>query len=349
MGLSYEQIDDLVNGTLSHFDRPNFGMIATKLTKYIAMQDLFRKGVADFLDVLDSGKDIQDELMVTHKDSARHTEFYEEDTYVLEDNLKKINTPWRFTTENFLYDIREVPINGPASRLVNFLEKKRLNALLSIAVKLERTVFGKPSSSDDAKTPWGIQYWLKPPEVSGALGHNGGNVTGFSNGPGGLSADTYDSWKNYNGRYDSFDALPEALKKTARNTAFESPVRVSGMKSEKITRRIWCGENVIENIDKLAQANNDNLGTDLGTYGDDGVTFKRTPFTYVPQMDVDFDQDDIFMLDTNSFGIKILGDGNMKETGPKDVKGRHNSRAVYYDYSWNMSCNNRRNQAWLQK
>jgi len=66
MGLNYEQIDDLVNGTLSHFDRPNFGMIATKLTRYIAMQDLFRKGVAGFLDTVESGKDIQDELMVTH-------------------------------------------------------------------------------------------------------------------------------------------------------------------------------------------------------------------------------------------------------------------------------------------
>jgi len=347
MSLSVADIDDLVLGTLEHMDRPNFGMIATELTDYVVMPDMFHEQSAR----IENGKTVRDDLMVSHKKSAQHTKLYAEDSFVMEDNLQKIETPWRFTTDNYIYDYREIPINGGASKIVDYLSKKRLNALLSLADKLEYSFFQAPSSSTDEVTPWGLQYWLKSPGAAETPGFNGGNVTGFSAGPGGLSADTYARWKNYNGRYSTFDddGLVSAMKKTARNTAFKAPVRVKGMRSEKITRRIWTGENVLEQVDLLAQSKNDNLGTDLGTYGDDGVTFKRTPFTYVPVIDEIFSDDDIFMIDKNTFKIVILGEGNMMETGPKDVANRHTVRAIHIDFSWNVHCRNRRHQAWLKK
>jgi len=340
-------MDDLVQGTLEHMDRPNFQMIATDLTDYVVMSDMFHKDVARISD----GKSVKDQVMVSHRDSARDTGLYDEDQFVMEDNLKDVKTEWRFTTDNYIYDHNEIAINGGASQIVPMLQKKRLNALLSLTVKLERSFFGKPANSSDVKTPWGLQYWLKSPEAGAALGFSGGDVTGFASGPGGLSADTYTHWKNYNGRYATFDddGLVDALKKTARNTNFTAPVRVKGQMSEAITRRIWCGENVLDAVDKLAQSKNDNLGTDLGAYGDKGVTFKRTPFTYVPQIDADFTDDDIFMVDTNTLYIVILADGNMRESAPMEVKGRHNVRAIHIDFAWNVHCKNRRHQAWLKK
>jgi len=347
MSLTVSQMDDLIQGTLEHMDRPNFQMIATDLTEYVVMPDMFHRDVAR----IESGKTVKEQIMVSHKESAQNTGLYHEDTFVMEDNLQDMETEWRFTTDNYIFDHNEIAINGGAAQIVPMLQKKRLNMLLSLTVKLETNFFGKPANSSDLTTPWGLQYWLKPPEASAALGFSGGDITGFAAGPGGLSSNTYTKWKNYNGRYATFDddGLVAALKKTARNTSFKAPVRVKGQMDEKITRRIWTGEGVIEAIDLLAQSKNDNLGTDLNTFGDKGVTFKRTPFTYVPQIDVDFSDDDIFMIDTNTMYIVILADGNMKESKPMEVKGRHNVRAVHMDFAWNLHCKNRRNQAWLKK
>ena len=357
MSLQAEQIDDVVRRTLNSFPKPTFKNIAARLTDYPVVNQMMRKGSVK----LDSSQELEHRLQVETKQTTKNVGLYADDSFAVQDGLKIIKAPWRHTTDNYIYDYKEKMFNTEspellAHKLVDLLEQRECETMLDIVEHLELAFWGKPTNSDDSLTPWGIQYWLSLP-TSGQEGRLGGNISGFSDGPGGLSADTYDQWKSYVVDYDGFtdDKLSRKMRKAWRAIRFHSPV--PGMKcfDVKFPYKIMTGETVQEGFIDILRSQNDNIGKDLGEY-DGMATFKRVPMQYVPSIDEVWPDDasgpgsvalPIFMLNTNDIKIAMHTKNNFRRTGPTPVAGKHDVRAIHIDITWNLWCTNRRSQCIL--
>lgn len=348
MALSPEQIQDLVITTLQTFGRPSFGCIAQDMPDYVMMNQMLEAGSVK----LSASQDLEHTLMVQQSKNARNVGLYADDAFAVQDNIKKINVYWRHTTNNFIYDIMEKAFNGTPEQIVDLIWTRRLDMLLGLAEHMELAFWGKPSSSADDETPWGIQYWLKL-ATSGA-GFNGGDITGFTAGPGGLASDTYTKWKHYNAVYSAFadDDLSKEMRSAYRACNFKSPVSSAGKDDAASMARykILSGEAVQEGLIKIARAQNDNIGTDLAAY-DGGVTFKRLPIQYVPSIDQTWTSTEypVFMLDTAHLKVCMHSAQNFRETGPDPVPGKHTVKAVFTDVTWNVMCTDRRRQAVINR
>lgn len=346
--MSPEQLQDLVTATLQSFGKPSFGLIAQQMTDYVMMNQMLEKNSVK----LSASQDLEHILMVSQSKNAKHVGLFADDSFAVQDNLKKTNVYWRHTTNNFIYDVMEKAFNGTPEQIVDLIWTRRIDMLLGLAELMELAFWGKPTDSTDEETPWGIQYWLKL-ATSGA-GFNGGDITGFAAGPGGLSSDTYTNWKHYNAVYSAFsdDDLSEAMRRAFRAINFQSPV-TSAAKDDAAAMgryKILSGEEVQEGLIKIARAQNDNIGTDLAAY-DGSVTFKRLPVQYVPSIDQVWTGTEypVFMLDTAHLKVCMHSAQNFKETGPDPVPGKHNVRAVHTDVTWNIQCTDRRRQAVINR
>lgn len=347
-----ENIDDVVSTVLASIPAPRWGMIAQNLVDYPILNQMLRSKDSR----CKGSYQMEHRLMVTQSETAKNVGLYDDDDYAVQDNFKTITAPWRHTTNNFIYDVLEKAFNeGDAStlahKIVDLIETRRVDCMLGIAEKMEVDFWGKPSSSTDETTPWGIQYWLKL--ATSSRGFNGGDITGFSGGPGGVSSDTYTNWKHYNAVYDAFtdDDLSSEMRRAFRACDFKSPVKsMSGEGAQGYKYKIFTGEEVQEGLIQIARHQNDNIGRDISAY-DGGVVFKKIPFQYVPAIDSTWTSTEypIFMLDTKHFKVKVNSKNAWRQTGPVPVSGKHNVRAVHYDVSWNTWCTNRRHQAVINR
>jgi len=347
MSIAAEAIDDLVKSTLESLPDPNFGMIAQDLPQYVVMNQLLRKDAIKF----NSTENMTHKLMVDQSRTAEHVGLYADDDLSVQDNLQNVVVPMRHTTNNFIYDVTERAMNEGPEQIVDLIGTRRVDMMLGLAEKLEQSFWKAPSSSSDVITPWGIKYWLKP--ATSSRGFNGGDITGFSSGPGGLSSNTYTKWKHYNAVYDAFTDtdLAAELRRAYRACRFISPVKTLSNDGAQGSRyKLFCGEEVVEGLITMARAQNDSIGRDLAAY-DGTVTFKRLPFQYVPQIDIEWSSTSypIFMLDTKHLKVMVHSKNNFRETGPDPVSGKHNVRAVFTDLTWNIMCTDRRRQAWINR
>lgn len=348
-----ESIDDVVKTVLATIPKPRWGMIAQNLVDYPILNQWLKSSNVK----KSASHQLEHRLMVSQSETAKNVGLYDDDAYAVQDNFKTITVPWRHTTNNFIYDVLEKAFNegnadALAHKIVDLIETRRIDCMLGIAEKMEIDFWGKPSSSTDETTPWGIQYWLKLP-TSGQRGHLGGDITGFSGGPGGLASDTYTNWKHYVADYDAFsdDDLSTEMRRAFRACNFKSPVKtMTGEGAQGYQYKILTGEEVQEGLIQIARAQNDNIGRDISAY-DGGVVFKKIPFQYVPAIDETWTSTEypIFMLDTKHLKVGVHSKNAWRETGPVPVAGKHNVRACHYDVSWNVMCTDRRRQAVLAR
>jgi len=351
MPIAAETIDDLVASTLTSYGKPNFGMIAQDLPNYIVMNQMLRKGAVK----LDASQTMSHILQVTQSDTASDVGLFDDDALSVQDNLKTIEVPWRNTTNNFIYDVREKQLNGSPEQLVDLIASRRMDMMLGLAEHLERQFWKAPTSSSDDTTPWGIQYWLKLAADGEGRGFNGDDISGFSSGPGGLSSDTYRKWAHYNAEYDAFtdDDFAAEMRRAYRACYFQSPIKTLANDGAQGHRyKLFTGEETIEGLISMARAQNDNIGRDIAAF-DDTVTFKRLPFQYVPQIDIEWATSGakypVFGIDTKHLKVAVHSKNNFRQTGPETVAGKHNVRAVFIDLSWNIMCDDRRRQFVLNR
>ncbi len=351
--LAYEELDDLISSTLSSYPEPRWGMIAQDLTTYPLLEQMLKPPAMR----KKTTQTMKHQLQVTQTKGAKHAGAYQDDSLNVQDNLQGIEVPWRHTTNNFTFDYMEEIFNNgdPESlgnQILDLIESREADCMLGLAEIMELAWLGKPSSSSDKLTPWGLQYWLKL-ATADQEGQLGGDITGFSSGPGGLSSDTYTNWKHYLADYDAFtdDDLSRKMRKAWRAIMFKSPVKaLKGNGAEGYRYKIMCGEDAQEGMIDIARSQNDNIGRDLATYMDD-ITFKKIPIEYVPAIDSTWtsNEDPIFMLDLKHFQTCVHGKNAWRRTGPLTVDKKHTTRSVFYDVTWNIMCTDRRRQAVLNR
>ncbi len=341
--LQYDQVADLVNTTLQKVDKNKFEDLASAYQHYEVMPRLAKQMSSD------TGDGHEYTVAVTPSSAAKNIGLFEVDDVNVEDHTQLANVPFRHTTTNWAYDMKEKFIQGGPEKIVDEVMVREKMALIGLAEQMEQDFWGKPASSSDKVTPFGIDYWL----VSNtSTGFNGGNASGFSDGPGGLSATTYTAWKNWTAQYTNVTKadLIQKMRKAHRETNFRSPVDIPSLrKGPGQDFRIYVNGDTIEDFEELGEAQNENLGRDLAPM-DGMMTFRKNPIIWIPILDDNTNlTDPIYMINWNTFGLFTLKGNNMRTTGPIRSGTQHDTWQVHKDVSWNTKCVNRRMNALITK
>lgn len=341
MALTDQDIADLVVGTLEELGRMRFNQIAAPLQNYEVMGRIIREDRVEF----QSGVGIQRTLQVQTNGNARRTTLFGTDNTNVGDTLKQINVPWRHYEAFYSFDRRELLMNRGASLIVSMLKSRRSESMIDLAELGEEDFWNKPTDSTDKVRLFGVPYWV----VKNATeGHNGGNASGFTDGPGGLDSATFTTWKNYTAQYTNVTKadLIKKLRTAYRKIRFKSPVDVNDFRVGRGDQyRLYTTESVISSIEDLGEAQNENLGRDIASM-DETITFRRNPIIWVPELDADA-QNPVYMLNFAYFRPVFLRGDYLRESAPKMAANQHNVMDVFIDLTWNILCTDRRAQAVL--
>ena len=355
MNLTDDQIKDLALATQKELGKLKFNQIAQKLQFYEVMSKIMKKDKVQF----DSGNGIQRNLMVDNSEAARNTGLYAKDAVNVADIMKQISIPWRHTTTNYAFERREMAMNRGASRIVNLMKVRRSDAFLALTELMEQNFWNAPADSSDTLTPFGVKYWINK---NAAIGGNGPSNAGFksdspsyeASGPGGLA---HPKWQNYTGQYASItkSSLIALMRRTHRMVKFESPVDVPDYRKGKGKQyRIYTDLATLEEMEKIGESQNENLGRDLAPY-DDSMTFRRHPIVWTPQLDPDNDNGgggtagDIYFINYAWFYPVFLKGEYLRESEPKLAPNQHTVFVNHIDLTWNILCTDLRRQALLWK
>lgn len=336
------EILDLVNSTLNDLGPPRFEQIAQRLTDYEIMGRLLKKDRI----LVKSGKGIERRIMLDHSGAARHTEMYGTDQTNITDVLKLLNVPWRFAETHWLIERRENLMNLPPSELVDLLELRRVDSMISLTEELETKGWKAPTDSSDGLSPWGIAYWVVK---NTSEGFNGSNPSGFSD-TGGIDASVETRWKNWTAQYAAVSTsdLVRRMRRAGLRTDFKSPIDIPDLRTGKGERfRIYMNTETILIFEEVAVAQNNQLGADVASM-DGRTVFKKNPIIKVAELDADA-TDPVYMIDTNTLYIVALKGDVLNDSGMKPLANSHNTLASFIDLTYNFVCIDRRRNAVISK
>jgi len=341
MALSDAEVLDLTKTTLANLGPMKFNQIAQSIQYHEFFSHIFRKDRASF----EGGQGIERRVMLSTSGAASNVGLFNTDTINVADNMQTITIPWRHTTTHFAFDRRELLVNKSRSKIVDLMETRRVAAMVDLAERMETDAWAKPVDSSDDTTPFGLTYWVVK---NSSTGFNGGNASGFTAGPAGLSSTTYSKWKNYTAQYANLtkaDAIKK-LRTAHRKIGFKSPTDHQDLRKGKGDQyRLYVNEATISSIEDLGEAQNESLGRDIASM-DNQMVFKRNPIIWVPELDSD-STNPIYMINFGYFSPVFLKGDYLRQTEPEKVANMHNVMAVHIDTTWNILCTDRRRQAVL--
>lgn len=338
-GVDVDSLGDLVLLTLDNLGRGKWTDLASDLQMHWAMNSILREERVSFR----SGKGISKNLMIDHSGNARHVGLFEQDVLSIADNMRTFRIPWRHTTSNYIFDMREDDINAGEEQIVDLIQTRRADAFTSLAETLEETFWSKPADDSDTTKPFGLFYWLV--SNSGATpGFNGGNAAGFPSGPGGIDASANPRWNNFTFTYSQVSELDLVanMDEAFEKTNFRSPVPVPTYDRSARRFGIFTRYNEFAGLKRVAKAQNDQLGFDIEPVNG-SLVFRGVPINWVPQLETDTTAP-IIMIDWSVFFPVFLSQWYLKETTDR-VAGAHTVMAVHVDLTWNLECVNRRRLA----
>ncbi len=331
--LTASAINDLVTSTLKDLGKPKFTEIATDLQEHTAMKNLLRKDRV----VLHSGYGIQWDVMVAHAGSAANVGLGATDIVNDVDTLVQASADWRFTTCNYSFIGQVVDMNREPARIVNYVQEKRIAALISLAELMEGNFWGPPVASTDSVTPWGVNMWIVK---NATQGFNGGAPSGYTSI--GLNPTTYPRWSNWTDQYTavSRDDFIRKARRAATKVHFKPPV--DGIPSFNTGDRYgyYTTYNVVAYLEEAVESQNDNLGHDVASQ--DGRTlFRRVPVTWIPKLDADT-TDPFYGINWGYFKTFVLDGWWLRETNVPIYPGQHTVSAHFLDSAYQFVTRNRR-------
>ena len=348
MALSAAQIADLVLMTQDDLGKLQWTEIAVDIQRFHALPQMLQEEKVQF----GSGTGSSWNIMVDDSGAARHTGLYSEDQVNTGDVWQTATIDFRQTESHYAFDRGEVARNRDPARIVDLIQGKRADAMISLAKLMEITWWGKPVDVNDEITPMGIPFWIVKSitgtsAAAGAGGFNGGNPAGFTAGAGGLSSATFPNWANWAHQYAdvTVDDLIRKMRKAYAFTEFISPVPHPDYKRGEDRYVIYAPYDQVAEMEILAEKRNDNLQAELAHFGGQ-LTFRGNPVRWVPQLDSDSDNPIYFINWAVFFPIFLEGE-YMVEDPPERAPNQHRVMQVFIDTTWNSRCTNRRLQAVL--
>lgn len=343
MSLAFGDIDDAVLLTQEKLVRRGaFTDLQTDLQDHVAVRELWKKKKEKF----DGGETWDWQAQTDHNHSARTVGIFETDGTALTDTVVTGKVEPRHINAHYIYDQREPAFQRGGTKIVDLVKTRYVGMMVSFYELLEGILWTKPTDSSDARTPFGVSYWVV---ANATEGFNGGNPSGFSAGRGGISTGDVARWANWTAQYVAISKqdLVRKMRKAHRNTKFRSPVSHSEPTFGGMSNGIYTNDDVIGLVEEELENQNMNLGNDLNSKG--GKTlFKGTPLTWAPYLDAD-STDPVYMLDWKWLTIGILSGWENQLTKPYMVPDKHLVRRVDLDATLQMICTNLRRQAIIAK
>lgn len=349
--ITIDQAVDLGYSTLQQFDKDDVTMTLVH-SNYEPINIWFQNDKK----VVTGGDEIQFDVSLRDTGNAKHTSLYGEDTRNVNNVTAKGKVEWKKATTNFSYTLEELSINqGNPQRIYDLIKNRRDNMIREFVDLLYEAAFTVPTDADDAVNPYGIPGWLtlgtdgSTGDWTGYVGnyqdgvdYNVGNIT--------CSSSQNSRWASYYADHDGElgDNLLSLLRRAMRKTKFKAPLLAQKVgKDMSFTNfRMYTNDNVMDNLESLADAKDDNVGYDLGKYHGT-VVFKGIPFEYVDILDTAdtnvYGTDPVFGVNHDCFKPYILNGFDFEISKPMNNKeNQHNVLSVYMDLIYGYVCKDRR-------
>lgn len=354
-GLTPDQIDDLVENTLHHFEKDAWVDLSSELQRYFAYSNFLLGDKT----AIAGGDQLQWQVKVRNTGAARNSGMYAVDDVSVADVTKHAIIPWAKVTTGMAYDVDEPEFqSGDAVRILGLLKVRRHDALTSLAELMEINFWSTPLNlTDDGETkkPRGVPYWIVR---NATKGFNGGvpiNTTGISD-VAGLNPTTYPRWKNFTGQYAAISRrdLVRLLREAVVKCNFRAPVahpKVGGG-SESPRYVMATTYEVISRLEELVEEQNQNLGNDVASKDGD-LIFRRVPIQWVPFLDANHDatagvatnqygKNPVYGLDKNCFRMVFKQGRYMVRSEPITAPNQHTVRQIFWDSWLQFQCFDRR-------
>lgn len=277
---TYNEVNDLVTATLFNDQKKRASNIdPTLLRNYPAARRLVKKSQVKE----QGGKEIRFNVNVTGSNAAQSFGAFHTTTRTVSDHLKQGSMQLKNDKTDFSFDILEEEFNQGAYEIIDHIENREQQAMISLTKKIESDFWSFAASTDNL-TPQGILYWL--PYCSSA-GFVGTAPSGYST-VAGIDYSVYTGWKSYGDQYVAVSEDDACLKmRTAFSKVdFEPPLDTMIVGDYNLGNQygVYMNLSTIQQFENRAKDQNENLGPDVDSMNG-RVMFRRTPLTQVAALD----------------------------------------------------------------
>ena len=357
MSVQTKDMLDMLEATRVHTNKMSFVDISTDLQEFIVQPYMLtQKGG---MKVIGGGVGISQALMVENGGYSEWVDEFSESTGSIIDHLKTMKVDFCLLHDSVLYTKGELIDNKGEDRIQNVILPRTRSMWLRVAQTMERDFFGTPSATDDL-TPWGLKYWIVK---NATTGFNGGYPSGFTT-IGNINLTQVPNFKNHTMQYTAVSKadLITAMRKSHRATNWKSPRTDSGVTGDAMPNRrlILTCEDVLEAMENIGEAQNENLGRDLSPFtagqngpmglmrtGNGDLLFKKNPIIHARYLDSDT-SDPVYGLDMSTFYAMTKKGDNMnlgeyekhptqKRVYTADLFHRHQTLCVNRRNNWVIS------------
>lgn len=336
--LTPDQIDDFVTLTLPHFKRYKWTDIALEHQEYISASLINDKTVQE-----SGGRTINFFLKTKNTGNARISGMFQPDVTKVDDVMTEASVPWAMLTTNYSYDIYEDMFQSDKETIIRELTVRDHDAMSDMVELQEECLWTAPTGPTDRR-PMGIPFWLqKDPSTTPDGAFNGGNPSGWSTGRAGLSSTDYPRWRNWTFGYTAVtsDDLVKKVKKALAFTHFMPPVPHPELGFGKSDYYIFTTYRIQEQLERLAETRNDNLGRDVARYINQAM-IGGTPVRWVPYLEANDTSDPLYGVNWKVFRPFVKTGANMRRHAPQRSARMHTVKEVHIDHWMNYICYNLR-------
>jgi hypothetical protein len=332
MGLTPEQIPDIINLTVDHYLKDKWTDLSMEFPEYIASKLISDKNITEF-----GGPQINFKLQVRNNGLARFTGMWEPDVTDVKDLSIEGTVPWSLMTCNWSWHAMEQAVQTDRETIVQMIMMRDHAAKNDVIELTEAALWGQPSSSTDTR-PRGIPYWLQKASSANAGDFVGGDPSSGLN-RAGIDSDTYTAWKNFAFTYinPTVDDMIKKVKDSIYNTNFVAPAPHPDIAYGKADRTIYTTRAVQEPLERLAENRNENLGSDVARYYQT-VTIAGIPVKAVFYLDNNDTSNPLYGVNWKVFRPYVKRGWNMKRTVVTPGRPQHLVTTVHYDTMMNYVC-----------
>jgi len=339
--LTANELVDLVAGTLDDLGPLKFENIAQTLQDYEVVPKWFKKDKV----MIQDGRGIQRNLLNKLSNAAKHVGLFDTSNANVPEILKQVRVDWIHAETSWAFEYRsDVLMNRGGSAIVDTIEQRRADAMISLVEEIEQKSWTAPGTTDTVD-PYGLPYWIVKSNTTPAGGFTGGAPTGHTT-VGGIDLTASPNFKNWSANYTTLskaDAIKK-LRTAHRKINFKSPVSIPQYRGEKGNNyRLYVNESTISDVEDVGEGQNENLGRDIASM-DGQMVFKNHPIIWVPQLDSD-GNNPIYMVNHRTFWPAILKGDNLRETEPMRAPHQPNLFECFVYITYNFVCINRRANA----
>ena len=351
MGVKLSQLADMIEITLADLPKQEFEVM------WDDPEYEFCRIYQNERMEIDGGSSIKRKVMLDPAGGAHYRRTFDTDEPDVEDVMKGIEVPWCQIGTDYSWDIFEILLNKNNEKgFINLMKTRRVAKLWGLAALIEERAWKTPTSATDDLYPYGVPYYLTFYEsdstISTTDGFNGEFIKyqdgTYSAEVAGLSATTYDKWRNYCAVYsDINNAMLEKFRTAFLLTRFKAPLFIKDPADKRVAaKRIYTDADTAVKLQTLADQRDDNHtgGELMGNIraDDSGVVFlNRVPVVYIPQL-VGATASPIYCVDFSKF-IPVTHSGRwMEESEPMIDRSQHTTFTVFLDGAHQNLCLNRR-------